>query len=133
MKARLIALLVSMLCMLSIATRAGQGIENLGASRGPTPFISFVHLRLSDPTRFEFAQFMIWPKTQSATRPVNVRYSRSYLEARGYLDLKHSAITVPIFGLYAGRLNSVVIDLNYGGRFNHKETFGIKITTPAYD
>jgi hypothetical protein len=133
MNARLIVLLVTVLCILSFATQAGQGIEKVEGSQGPTPFISFVHLRLSNPARFEFAQFMIWPKTQSATRPIKARYSRSYLEARGYLDLKHSAVTIPVFGLYAGRLNSVVIDLEYSGRFDNKETFGVKIATPAYD
>lgn len=133
MNARLVAPLVTVLCILSVATQAGQGIENVQGSQGPTPFISFVRLRLNHPARFEFAQFMIWPKTQSATRPVKARYSRSYLEARGYLDLKHSAITIPVFGLYAGRMNSVVIELDYSGRFDNKETFGVKITTPAYD
>jgi hypothetical protein len=133
MNARLIVPLVTVLCIPSFATQAGQGIEKVEGSQGPTPFISFVHLRLSDPARFEFAQFMIWPKTQSATRPVKARYSRSYLETRGYLDLKHSAVTIPVFGLYAGRLNSVVIDLEYSGRFDNKETFGVKIATPAYD
>ena len=65
-------------------------VENVEVFEGPTPFISFVHARVSDPANFEFAQFLIWPKTASATRPVKVRYARSYLEARGYFDPQHS-------------------------------------------
>lgn len=64
MNARLIAALVTVLCTLCVPTQAGQGIEKVEGSQGPTPFISFVGLRLSDPARFKFPHFMIWPKDQ---------------------------------------------------------------------
>src|SRR4029450_10745247 len=39
-------------------------------------------------------------------------------------------VTIPVFGLYAGRPNSVIIDL---GSSQKPKKFAITITTPAYD
>jgi len=44
---------------------------------GPTPFIRFVQINIDDPGGFDFAQFVISPKTGSTTRPMSVRYARS--------------------------------------------------------
>jgi Arylsulfotransferase Ig-like domain len=107
-------------------------LEKLSCPTGPTPFISFVHTSVSDVAAFQFAQFQIQPKVGSATRPIKVRYARSYLEARGYFD-PNSEVAIPVFGLYAGRANRVVITLGFSSRFEHIRRFGVKITTPAYD
>ena len=133
MNARLIAPLVAVICVLSIGARAGQVVENVQVFDGPTPFIRFVHTSVSDVAGFEFAQFLILPKTGSATRPIRVRYARSYLEARGYFDPQNGKVTIPVFGLYAGRLNRVVINLGFSGRFHRIKRLAISITTPAYD
>ena len=132
MNARLIAPLVAVICVLSIGARAGQVVENIQVFDGPTPFIRFVHTSVSDVAGFEFAQFLILPKTGSATRPIRVRYARSYLEARGYFDPQNGKVTIPVFGLYAGRLNRVVINLGFSGRFHRIKRLAISITTPAY-
>jgi len=100
MYARLITPVAALLSVLSIATEAGQIVENIQVFDGPTPFIRFVHTSVSDVASFEFAQFLILPKTGSATRPIRVRYARSYLEARGYFDSKNSKVTIPVFGLF---------------------------------
>ncbi len=63
MNARLIAPLVTVICVLSIGARAGQVVENIQVFDGPTPFIRFVHTSVSDVASFEFAQFLILPKT----------------------------------------------------------------------
>jgi hypothetical protein len=99
---------------------------------GPTPFIRFVQIRVSDLPRFAFAQFWIQPKSGSATRAINVRYARSYLEARGYVGL-NGQVRIPVFGLYAGRPNRVMITLGFDDPFHPIRTFEIAITTPAYD
>jgi arylsulfate sulfotransferase len=99
---------------------------------GPTPFIRFVRVRLSDIISFNFAQFRIRPKTGSATKPVDVHYGRLYLESRGYVD-GHGEVTIPVFGLYAGRSNDVTITLGSTDRFHPIKTFHMIITTPAYD
>jgi arylsulfate sulfotransferase len=133
MNARLIASLATIICVFSLAARAGQVIESVEVVEGPTPFISFVHAHVSDLAHFEFVQFLIRPKTKSATRPVKVRYARSYLEARGYLDLQHSAVTVPVFGLYAGRTNRVTITFGFSIGFRKNTQLDIAIATPNYD
>jgi hypothetical protein len=92
-----------------------------------------VHTRVDDIAGFQSAQFQIQPKTGSATRPIHVRYARSYLEARGYFNPNNGNVTIPVFGLYAGRLNQVIINLGFSGRFDYDTRFGIKIPTPAYD
>jgi arylsulfate sulfotransferase len=107
--------------------------ENIKVFDGPTPFIRFVHTRVSDAARFTFAQFLIFPKTGSATRPIKVRYARSYLEARGYFDPQNGNVTIPVFGLYAGRSNRVIINLGFSGRFHRIRRLAFSITTPAYD
>jgi len=109
---------------------AGQMLENIEVSDGPTPFIRFLHTRVSDVAGFKAAQFQIKPKTGSATRPVKVRYARSYLEARGYFDPSNGKLTIPVFGLYAGRLNRVMINLSFSGGI---QRLSVGITTPAYD
>jgi arylsulfate sulfotransferase len=133
MNARLIAAVAALLCVLSITAEPGQMVGDVEVFEGPTPFIRFVHTRVSDVAGFESAQFQIWPKTRSATRPIKVRYARSYLEARGYFDSQTGKVTIPIFGLYAGRPNRVIISLGFSGRFHRSNGFHITITTPAYD
>lgn len=127
---RLIAPLTALLCTLSVAVEAGQ----IQVFDGPTPFIRFVHTRVGNVASFNFAQIQIQPKAGSATRPIQVRYARSYLEARGYFDSNNGNITVPVFGLYAGRPNRVIIDFGFNhGSHERTQEFTINITTPAYD
>lgn len=127
---RLIAPVTALLCTLSVAVEAGQ----IQVFDGPTPFIRFVRTRVGNVANFTFAQFQIQPKAGSATRPIQVRYARSYLEARGYFDSNNGNVTVPVFGLYAGRPNGVIIDLGFsGGSHQRTKEFAITITTPAYD
>jgi arylsulfate sulfotransferase len=133
MNARLIAPMAALLCVFSITAEPGQMVGNVEVFEGPTPFIHFVHTHVSDVAGFESAQFQIRPKTRSATRPINVRYARSYLEARGYFDSTNGELTVPVFGLYAGRRNRVVVNLGFSGRVHRNKRFAIAITTPAYD
>jgi arylsulfate sulfotransferase len=133
MNARLIASVATLLCALSVAAEAGRTVGNIEVSEGPTPFISFAHTSVSDVAGFKFAQFWIQPKTGSATRPIKVRYARSYLEARGYFDPQSGKVTIPVFGLYAGRPNRVIITLGFSGRFHQNKRFAITVTTPAYD
>jgi arylsulfate sulfotransferase len=133
MNARLVAPVAAVVCALSIAAVTGRTVGNIEVSEGPTPFIRFAHTRVSDVAAFEFAQFQIQPKTRSATRPIKVQYARSYLEMRGYFDPQNGSVTIPVFGLYAGRRNHVIITLGFSDRFHHNKRFAVNITTPAYD
>jgi arylsulfate sulfotransferase len=133
MNARLIAPPGALLCLLFIAAEPGQRVGNVKISEGPTPFISFVQTTVTDVGPFGFAQFQIQPKKGSATRPIKAHYARSYLEARGYFDPSNGNLTVPVFGLYAGRSNQVIITLGFSDRVHLNKRFGITITTPPYD
>jgi arylsulfate sulfotransferase len=133
MNARLITAVVALLSVLSIAAEPGRTVGNIQVSDGPTPFIRFAHTNVNDVASFEFAQFLILPKQGSATRPIRVRYARSYLESRGYFDPQNGKLTIPVFGLYAGRLNRVIINLGFSGRLHRIQRLATSITTPAYD
>src|SRR5204862_4752547 len=112
---------------------AWQTNESVEMSKGSTPFIGFAHTTVSDVAGFNSAQFQIWPKTGSATRPIKIRYARTYLEARGYFDSQNGNLTIPVFGLYAGRPNRVSINLGFNDRVHRLRRINIVITTPAYD
>jgi arylsulfate sulfotransferase len=133
MNARLIAPVIALLCVLPIAAEPAQKIGNVEVSDGPTPFIRFVNTTISNVAGFEFAQFLIFPKTGSATRPIRVRYARSYLEARGYFNPQNGNLTIPVFGLYAGRPNRVLINLGFNDRVHRFKRIGLIVTTPPYD
>src|SRR5919198_935013 len=133
MTARLIASAAALLCLLSIPVEPGQMVGNIKVSEGPTPFISFVNTSVSDIATFKSAQFLIFPKTGSATRPIKVRYARSYLEARGYFDPQTGNLTVPVFGLYTGRSNRVLINLGFNDRVHRFKRISLIITTPPYN
>jgi arylsulfate sulfotransferase len=133
MNARWIAPFVALLCLLFIAAEPKPRLGKIEVAEGPTPFISFVHTQVSDVKSFRSAQFQIQPKNDSATRPIKARYERSYLEARGYFDAQTGELTIPIFGLYAGRSNLVIINLGFTVAFRHNPRFAVTITTPEYD
>ena len=112
---------------------SAEMVRNVRVSEGPTPFISFVNATVSDIAGFTFAQFQIQPKTGSATRPIKARYGRAYLEARGYFNPQTGQLTIPVFGLYAGRPNRVTINLGFNVGFRNNTRFVVDITTPPYD
>jgi hypothetical protein len=121
------------MCVLSTQARERQMVDRLEVLDGPTPFIAFIHAHVIDLAHFESVQFLIEPKAKSATRPVKARYTRSYLEARGYLDEQHSTVTLPVFGLYAGRANHVTINFGFSVGFRQNTRLDIVITPPSYD
>ncbi len=116
-----------------LALALGLAISTAGAATyapGSTPFISFVQLDVSNITTLKSAEFNIAPKAGSATRAIDVRYSRHYLQKRRYIDVSHGVLTVPVFGLYAGRSNSVTITLAF--RDGTSQVTNMNIATAAY-
>ncbi|MEO7166723.1 MAG: aryl-sulfate sulfotransferase [Spartobacteria bacterium] len=131
MKALLISLAAALVLVGAPETRAGQFIGPVTYAAGATPFISFTQIRVSDPATFKSAEFEIQPKAGSATRPIHVSYTRRYLKGRGYIDAGTGRITLPVFGLYAGRNNSVTITVSFKDGTSRQRV--VSITTPAYD
>ena len=132
MKTWLIALSVAVALSGSAASHTGRLVGLATYTAGPTPFISFARLRVSDATTVKYAQFQIQPKAGSATRPVNVKYARKYLLKRGYINSENGKLSVPVFGLYAGRSNNVTITIGFTDR-NDRGGPTLAIQTDAYD
>lgn len=131
MKAWLITLSVSIFSIHLAVSHADQLVGTVSYYAGPTPFISFVQLKVGDFATLRSAQFQIDPKIGSEGRPVKVRYSRRYLQNRGYLDTDSGKLTIPVFGLYAGRSNNVTITVGFADRTTRRTTLAIQ--TDAYD
>jgi arylsulfate sulfotransferase len=108
----LVGTAVSFLWLLASPAAGGTVTVN-GQSPGPTPFIAMLDLTVSDPHSLKSIQFKVAPKPGSVVRPIRAKYSRAYLEARGYLNLETGQVTVPVFGLYAGFNNSVALQTSF--------------------
>ncbi len=119
------------LTLVATQIHAGQLAGPVQVSRGPTPFISLTRVSVTDASAVSYAEFQIQPKAGSATRPIDVHYARSWLEQRGYIGGSNRKITVPIFGLYAGRTNSVTLTVGFTDGTSTTSTLGIR--TPTYD
>ncbi len=131
MKAWLITFAVALLLVDPAISHSGQPFGPATYYPGATPFISVVQLTIADLANVRNAQFQIAPKTGSATRPINVKYSRRYLQKRGYLNRALGQLNIPVFGLYAGRSNTVTITVGF--RDGTTQVTNVAITTSAYD
>ena len=131
MKARFTTLSLAVLFAGLAVCHGAQILGSASAFPGSTAFISFVQLDISDLTAVKNAEFQIAPKSGSATRPIDVKYSRHYLQSRGYLNRDLSQLTVPVFGLCEGRGNHVTITVGF--RDGTSQVTTLNIRTAAYD
>lgn len=101
------------LCALSSSANADQAgattIIITGQAAGATPFISKLSLTISNLAPLEEIRFVVRPKPGSVTRPLSAVYPLPYLERRGYVNADTGEVTVPVFGLYDGYDNTVVL------------------------
>ena len=109
----------------------GTTITINGYTAGVTPFISNLHLTVSNTAVLKSIQFTIHPKPGSVTRPLSGTYANYYLVDRGFENLQTGAITLPIYGLYDGSTNPVT--LTYGFADGSSREANIMITAPPYD
>ena len=84
-----------------------------GYTPGVTPFISNVSLSASTTTDLKSIQFTIAPKPGSVTRPLSGTYANYYLVNRGFENPQTGEIMLPVYGLYAGRANSVTLTYRF--------------------
>jgi hypothetical protein len=80
---------------------------------GATPFIATVGLTASNLDRVRSARFRVDAKPNATARSVSASFSAEYLARRGLASQPSGRMTVPLFGLYAGRLNTGIIELEY--------------------
>jgi len=113
------------------APAAGGTVTVEGQAPGPTPFLAVLELAVDDPGALRSVEVVIEPKPGSAARPIGARYTRSYLEARGYLDPQTGSLALPVFGLYAGFDNSVALKATFRGSRASRVT--VEVPTPAWD
>jgi len=107
-----------------------SNIFESGGQSGATPFIRFVQFQGTGIDKLASAHFVITPKPGSASKPVDVRYTRAALARRGYANQGSNSITVPVFGLYAGYQNHLSIEFQFTDE--SKQAIEFDITTPAY-
>ena len=89
---------------------------------GPTPFISFLFLVPDLSAGIKSVEFTIVPKPGSVTRPISVTYSKSYLQSRGFINEQIPQIMLPVFGLYANYLNTVVLTYLFSNGSTQQQT-----------
>jgi hypothetical protein len=96
---------------------AASDVHVTGSQPGVTPFISFVELIGTGRQNVAAAEFTIEPKSGSVSKPVHVRYAINALERRGYVRGLAWAgqwlVRLPVFGLYAGYANQVLVRLDF--------------------
>jgi arylsulfate sulfotransferase len=104
-----------------------------GHTPGVTPFISNLSLTASITYTavLESIQFTIAPKPGSVTRPLSGTYADYYLVNRGFENPQTGEITLPVYGLYAGRANPVT--LTYRFQDGSSKQAHTTIRTAAYD
>src|SRR6476620_2128670 len=78
-----------------------------GHAAGATPFISNLTLDVSNTSVLKSIQFAVDPKPGSVTRPLSGTYSNDYLVSRGFENPHTGDVLLPVYGLYAGRVNTV--------------------------
>jgi len=118
------------LSRLVCATQADDTtITITGQTAGVTPFISKLTLEVSNTTVLKSIQFAIDPKPGSVTRPLSGTYANEYLVGRGY---EHPPeVILPVYGLYAGRANTVRLTYRFlDGSSKQDQT---TITTATFD
>ncbi len=122
---------LSLFCQVGHANLASDTTIRINRdTAGPTPFIRFVDLSVSDSNALQSIQFSIAPKAGSVTRPLSATYPVSYLEARGYSVRATGELLVPVFGLYASFANDVTLTYHFNDGSSSAEN--IQLVTDSF-
>jgi arylsulfate sulfotransferase len=107
-----------------------SGLQIISTTAGPSPFIEKLTLEAFDTTYLQSVEFIVQPKAGSASKAVDVTYSKAALTERNYLKVGGTTFTVPVFALYAGYTNQVT--LNFSFQDGSTQTLPISLTTAEY-
>jgi arylsulfate sulfotransferase len=128
----LIRTAVTMFLALTAQSVSAASIVTItGQTPGPTPFISKINATVTNAANLDHVDFKVYPKAGSVTRPVFARYSSTYLQSRGYLNLGTGKLTVPAFGLYANYNNSVGLVFFFSDQTYQR--FTVPVQTPVWN
>jgi len=84
-----------------------------GGGTPDSPFIRRLQLGGEDLHGLVAVRYTIAAKPGASSKPVSVRYTAAALERRGDLSADRRTLSLPVFGLYAGRLNHVSVELQF--------------------
>lgn len=107
-----------------------SNIDVVGSQQGVTPFISFVTLQGQQLNEVSYVEYTIEPKLGAISRAVHVKYSKSALHDRGYIP-NPDLISVPVYGLYEGYVNKVLLTIGYED--SSSKAFSYEISTNQYE
>lgn len=105
-------------------------ISRIAIQQGVTPFINFVQFKGSSLSKLASVDFVITPMPGSASKPVAAVYAVAALKMHGHMDLDSTALSLPVFGLYAGYTNHVAINFQFTDET--RKTVRLDITTASY-
>jgi hypothetical protein len=105
-------------------------VAALSTQPGVTPFIGFVKLTGLSLVNLASIRYTIEAKTGTISKPVDVSYTMAALQRRGYVTARDATLTLPVFGLYAGQANRVLLQLKYAD--NSIQALPLSVTTASY-
>lgn len=80
------------------------------ATAGVTPFLALLDIHGLGLERIQALRFTIQPKAGALSRPLQAKYSRAYLQRQGFGLSFAGALQLPLFGLYSGHSNQVMVE-----------------------
>lgn len=95
-----------------------------------SPFVAVVELRGLHADRIGSVTFTVQPKLGAASRPVRGTYTAHYLAATGYGPTVSYGYRLPVFGLYAARMNALQITATFAD--GSTATVPLNIQTAAF-
>ncbi len=98
---------------------------------GPTPFISFITLKISEPATLATITFTVQPKPLSQTRPIAASYTSAYLKSHDYFNLRNGKLTLPVFGLYQNFSNTVTVQSRFTDGSSQQQN--VTVATADFD
>ncbi|HXM28300.1 MAG TPA: DVUA0089 family protein, partial [Chthoniobacterales bacterium] len=102
-----------------------------GYTPGVTPFVGKLNLIASNTAVLKSIQFTITPKPGSFARPLSGTYANYYLVDRGFENPQTGNIMLPVYGLYAGRANTVTLTYRFNDGSSKQANF--TTTTSTFD
>ncbi len=122
-----LAVAAAMMTGQASASPPPSAITITGQTAGPRPFIELVSATTGSE-QIASVNFTVLPMSGSYTRPISATYSAAYLTANNYLS--SNSVTVPVFGLYAGYANTVILTFTFTDGTTAATT--ASITTATY-
>jgi arylsulfate sulfotransferase len=95
-----------------ISQAASSDITLQSTQAGVTPFIAFAQFSGTSLASVQSVSYLVTRKPGAVSLPVLVTFTIDALTRRGYVQ--PAALKLPIFGLYSGRINTVLIALQFG-------------------